>query len=280
MYMVINMKKDDFIVNRDDIIQIADDYLEYEKGIKEKGKASLRKKIISLNYREILILQSSEKRWFLLMSDPNIYFKRKLCAGLYNLVARNIAENIGVKTTAAHNLLNNTNGPKTLMRSYRLAIMFNHPWQLVIEKNPVKLTYREYAEYLLDGVAKGIIIKEIYKEKENVDTISGYVIFNPNTLFEQEISPITGRWVTTYPEMDYFEFHLSHEPILHKKAINQILDAFPNTSTILTTYTPFRPEKRSLWVLIPKSDKFMSDYNNIIRELRDHRDRTVIFYNE
>lgn len=271
---------DEFQKYRADIIQTVENYLQEEKSKTEKSKNSLRQEIKSLTYRDLLIVQSSEERWSLLMSDPNIFFKRQLCARSFNLTEMNIAKNLDITPPAAHNLLNHAWKPKLLLRSFRLAIMFNLPWQLVIEKDPVELSYRQCAEYLLNGAAKRSSIEELYREKENVISISGYVISNPYHLFEQEISPITGRWVTTYPEMDYFEFHLTHEPILDKKAISQILNAFPYANTILTTYTPFRPEKRSLWVLIPKSDKKMTDLNNIIKELRDYRDKTVIFYNK
>ncbi|MGE7057262.1 hypothetical protein ACQKI4_32435, partial [Paenibacillus glucanolyticus] len=92
-------------------------------------------------------------------------------------------------------------------------------------------------------------------------------------LLEQAGPLTTGRWVTTYPELDYFEFHLPNEPVLHKAKRKDILNAFPFATHLMTTYTRFRSE-RSLWVMGPKPGK-QQEYQQILMEL-EFRDQTIV----
>ena len=71
----------------------------------------------------------------------------------------------------------------------------------------------------------------------------------------------TGRWVTTYPEMEYFEFHLPTSPLFIKRDIR---NAFPFATHLVTTYTI--PIGRSLWVMGPKPGRHQK-YQQILMEI-------------
>lgn len=74
--------------------------------------------------------------------------------------------------------------------------------------------------------------------------------------------------------MDYFEFHLHHEPVMDKALQRRILNAFPFANDVITTYVPFRSKMRSLWIMMPKVGR-EQDFKGIITELKGFRDATV-----
>lgn len=236
-------------------------------------KGELKRYLKSLKYKDMLIIQSNRNLWEQLLSDPDPIFRRQLCVQLYKITQEQIAHNVSGSTKTGFSLINHTMRPDNLI-TFILAIMFNVPWQIIVEKEPVEYSFKEYTEYYLDGSAKRISIEALYKEKDRVvRNITGYVITDAQRLLEQAGPLTTGRWVTTYPEMDYFEFHLSSEPVLHKAKIKEILNAFPFATHLVTTYTPFRSE-RSLWVMGPKPGKHQ-EYQQILMEL-EYRELTII----
>ena len=213
----------------------------------------------------MLIIHSNRNLWEQLLSDPDPIFRRQLCVQLYKITQEQIAHNVSGSTKTGFSLINHTMRPDNLI-TFILAIMFNVPWQIIVEKEPVEYSFKEYTEYYLDGSAKRISIEALYKEKDRVvRNITGYVITDAQRLFEQAGPLTTGRWVTTYPELDYFEFHLPNEPVLHKAKRKEILNAFPFATHLVTTYTPFRSE-RSLWVMGPKPGK-QQEYQQFLMEL-------------
>jgi hypothetical protein len=237
---------------------------------------SVRRKFGRLDYTDVLVLQNSSELWHLLMNDPDLYFRRTLCKKLFNLSEPDVAEALKYSATsagAAHNLFNSSGMP-SWPRPYKLAILLNHPWQLVNQEDPEAFSYSEHAEYFDPRVAKKIHIMELCNERTLVRSIAGYVILNPQELFPLEMPPVTGRWVTTYPEMDYFEFHLHHEPVLDKATQKRILNVFPLAIDAITTYVPFRSNMRSLWIMMPKVGR-KQDYKGLITEFREFRDATV-----
>lgn len=227
----------------------------------------------ALKYKDMLILQSNRSLWEQLLTDPDPIFRRQLCTQAYKITQKQISHNVSGSTKTGFSLINYTLRPDHLI-TFILAIMFNVPWQIIVEKEPVEHSFNEYTEYYLDGSAKRISIEALYEEKDRIRrNITGYVITDAQRLLEQAGPLTTGRWVTTYPEMDYFEFHLSSEPVLHKAKIKEILNAFPFATHLVTTYTPFRSE-RSLWVMGPKPGKHQ-EYQQILMEL-EYRELTII----
>src|SRR5690606_7727406 len=113
-------------------------------------------------------------------------------------------------------------------------------------------------EYFNPGVSKRIDITEILSERNRIKSISGFVVLNPQLLFQQE-DAVTGRWVTTYPELDYFEFHLTYEPLMDRALKKAIVSLFPNAKYIVTTFRPFKPESyRSFRVVFPKNESLFT----------------------
>ncbi|MEC0269698.1 hypothetical protein [Paenibacillus anseongense] len=239
----------------------------------QKALIKAKKALKRLDYRDMLILQSSEKNWLTLMNDPDMYLRRIFCKNLYNLSESDLMDVLNIQSGTANNLFNLTSMP-VMPRPFQLAILFNHPWQVVNKKNPDEFSYSAPTEYFFEGVAKRDHIKDLNNERFIVKSIDGYVITDPQEIFPLESSPITGRWVTTYREVDYFEFHLRHEPVMDKATQKKILNAFPFANDVIVTYTPFRPEIRSLWVMIPKNER-MDEYLGILHELAEYRDKTV-----
>ncbi|MEI2400107.1 hypothetical protein [Paenibacillus phytohabitans] len=237
---------------------------------------SIKRKLCRLDYMDVLALQNSIELWHLLMNDPDLYFRRTLCRKLFNLSEPDVAEALGysaIRAGAAHNLFNSSGMPHW-PRPFKLSILLNHPWQLVNKIAPEEFSYSSPSEYFDPEVTKKIYIKDLFREKTQVRSIAGFVILNPQELLPLELPPLTGRWVTTYPEMDYFEFHLNHEPILDKAFKKRILSVFPFAKDAITTYVPFRSKMRSLWIMMPKVGR-EQDYNGLITEFKGFRDATV-----
>lgn len=237
---------------------------------------STKRKLCRLDYVDVLALQNSFELWHALMNDPDLYFRRTLCRKLFNLSEPDVAEALGYSATragAAHNLFNSSGMPHW-PRPFKLSILLNHPWQLVNKNDPEEFSYSSPAEYFDPGVAKKIHIKDLSKERAQVKSIAGFVILNPQEVFSLETPPVTGRWVTTYPEMDYFEFHLHHEPVMDKALQKRILNVFPFANDVITTYVPFRSNMRSLWIMMPKAGR-EQDYKGLITEFKGFRDATV-----
>lgn len=236
-----------------------------------------KERIKELSTNELLRAQHAMEIWEAFLKTKDLFFKRVVCAKSYHLSERDIGVVLGFSSKAAHDLLTNVSVPKDHLRIFKLAIMLNIPWQVIFEKKPIEITYHNYMEYYVDGTAKWINIEDINQERFGMQGVTGYVIQNPSSLFEEEASYITGRWVRSYPEFDYFEFHLSQNPILDSDLIQKILNIFPLAKTIITTYTPLRPRTRSLWVIHERAEK-LNGYKWIVSELR-YRSKTIIHYN-
>ncbi|TJY42670.1 hypothetical protein E5161_07415 [Cohnella pontilimi] len=256
-------------------LRIVNDYLNAAQraNVREAELSVKREAVKKLSYRDLLIVQSSSELWHQLMGSLDVQMRRWVCKNLYKLSEPKLMKELKFSKAAAHNLFDDTDWPER-PRPFQLGVLFNHPWQLVNEKNPDAFSYSESAEYFITGAAKRTNIQELAAQRAQVISIAGFVITDPQELFPQESSPVTGRWVTTYPEMDYFEFHLSREPLLDKNTQKKILNVFPVANDVITTYTPFRPNKRSLWVMMPKAGR-MNEYHGILNELIEYRDATV-----
>lgn len=267
--------QEDYSAYRSSPVQIIKEYLDAVKlaDVRQSELTSRKAKILDLDYRDLLIAQSSTERWEKMMNDPDIYFRRALCKKAYRLTDTDIMRALSLSSGAANNLFHLSDMPKW-PRPLQLGVLFNHPWQLVNKKDPDEYSYSEATEYYYSGVAKRIHIKNLGYERPSVMSIAGYVITDPQELFPQECSPVTGRWVTTFPEMDYFEIHLNHEPLMDKVTQKRILNVFPIANDVITTYLPFRPKKRSLWIITPKKGR-MNEYFGILNELTEYRDKTV-----
>ncbi|MFE9278712.1 hypothetical protein ACQKLN_24935 [Paenibacillus glucanolyticus] len=251
-------------------LQEAHNYISIEDS-REKGE--LKHYLKSIKYKDMLILQSNRSLWEQLLRDPDPIFRRQLSTQLYKITQEQIAHSVSCSTKTGFSLINYTMRPDNLI-IFILAIMFNVPWQIIVEKEPVEFSFKEFTEYHLNGTAKRISVEALYEEKDRVGrNITGYLITDAQRLLEQAGPLTTGRWVTTYPELDYFEFHLPNEPVLHKAKRKDILNAFPFATHLMTTYTRFRSE-RSLWVMGPKPGK-QQEYQQILMEL-EFRDQTIV----
>lgn len=257
-----NIDNNFYTLYRAEPLQQAQNYISI-KDPQKKGE--LKRYLKSLKYKDILIIQSKRSLWEQLLRDPDPIFRRQLSTQLYKITQKQIAHSLSCSTKTAFALINHTIRPDNLI-TFILAIMFNVPWQIIVEKEPVEYSFKEYTEYYLDGSARRISFEALYEEKERVSrNIAGYLITDAQRLLEQAGPLTTGRWVTTYPELDYFEFHLPNEPVLHKAKRKEILNAFPFATHLATTYTPFRSE-RSLWVMGPKPGK-QQEYQQFLTEL-------------
>jgi hypothetical protein len=232
-----------------------------------------KSELLSLHYNELLILQSSLEHWNKLMSDHDLNFRRFILAKVYNLTRSHIVDELSITDGAVSNLFNNATLPKW-PRPYQLSILMNHPWQLVNKVNPDPLSYRESPEYFQGDVSKQISVMKLRDERSNVKSICGYVITDPASLFLNEYEPITGRWVTTYQEYDYFEFHVTKEPIVDRPLQSEIQKLFPQAEYIYTTFLPYKPLKRAVWIIIPKN-KNLGSYYGMLHEFKRYRKETV-----
>lgn len=242
------------------------------QGVDDWQLFQTKNELLFLNYNELLIIQSSFEYWNKLMNDSDLNFRRSLLTKLYNLMRSDIMEELGITEGAASNLFNNATFPKW-PRPFKLSILLNHPWQLVNKVIPDPFSYGESPEYFEKGVSKQISLVQLSDERTKVKSINGYVILDSYSLFQHEPTPITGRWVTTYPEFDYFEFHLNQEPLVDKVLRKQILRLFPQAKYIITTFLPCKPAKRALWTIIPKNEA-LGSYQGMLHELKEYRDQT------
>jgi hypothetical protein len=218
-------------------------------------KMECRTYILNANYRLIFRIQIHKSLWEQLILYPDVFFRRQLYANSLGLSQQMIREVTGVAAGTVHNLLNTSQQPPlSVIHTY--AVMCNVPWQTIVEQNPDKKYFSTSTEYWFNGASVEKRIDELNEERNQVRSIRGYWISDPLPLFEGENSPITARWVKSYPEMEYLEFHLNHEPSLYPQKRTIIKEMFPFATHLVTTYTPLQAlHKRSFWILGPKPKK-------------------------
>jgi len=240
---------------------------------KEK-KAKCRAYILKANYRLLFRIQIHKSLWEQLLQYPDIFFRRLLYANCYGLSQQMIRERTGIASGTAHKLLNASWQPP-LSVIYTYAVMCNVPWQTIVEEEPNENSFVVPTEYWFSGASVEKGIDELNEERNQVRSIQGYWINNPFALFEGEHDPITARWVRSYSEMEYLEFHLNHEPALYPQKRNIISKMFPFASHLVTTYTPLRPQKRSFWIVGPKPKKEAA-FSELLKVI-EARDLTSVF---
>lgn len=229
--------------------------------------------ILNANYRLLFRVQIYQSLWEQLLLYPDVFFRRQLSANCFGLSQHMIREGTGFAAGTVHNLLNTSHQPPlNLIHTY--AVMCNVPWQTLVEQKPEEKSFTSPTEYWFNGVSVEKRIDELNAERGQIRSIRGYWISDPLPLFEGEISPITARWVNSYSEMEYFEFHLNHEPALYPQKRKIIQKMFPFATHLVTTYTPLRPHKRSFWILGPKPNK-QTAFAELIKVIED-RDRTFV----
>jgi len=219
------------------------------------NRADCRTYILNCNYRLLFRIQIYKSLWEQLILYPDIFFRRKLYANSFGLSQQMIRDGIGIASGTVHNLLNTSQQPP-LSVIHTFAVMCNAPWQTIVEQKPEKKSFSTPTEYWFGGASVEKRIDELNKERDHARSIRGYWISDPLSLFEGENSPITARWVNSYPEMAYYEFHLNHEPALYPQKRHIIREMFPFATHLVTTYTPLQSlHKRSFWILGPKPNK-------------------------
>lgn len=218
-------------------------------------KAKCRNYVLNANYRDLFRIQIYKSLWEQLVLYPDVFFRRQLFANSLGLSQQMIREVTGVASGTVHNLLNTSQQPP-LSVVHIYAVMCNVPWQTIVEQNPNKKYFSIPTEYWFNGASVEKRIDELNEERNQVQSIRGYWISDPLSLFEGENSPITARWVRSYPEIEYLEFHLNHEPSLYPQKRTNIKKMFPFATHLVTTYTPLQPlHKRSFWIIGPKPKK-------------------------
>lgn len=243
---------------------------------KDTIKNNLRSILTKLNHQDVLMIQSNKSLWEQLMLKSDYHLRRILCKKLFNLNESHLMDALSYSSGSANQLFSKTGIPD-LTRAFQIGMLFGHPWQMLNKNTPDELSYSSFSEYYYHGVAKRINFKTLGNEKSNVKSITGYVITDPQKLFRQELTPVTGRWVTTFPEMDYFEFHLTSELLLDKQTLKKILSVFPEANDVVGTYIPFRPQHTALWIMTQKPG-MESQYNRIKKELAEYRYKTAFLY--
>ncbi|MGE7057133.1 hypothetical protein ACQKI4_31765, partial [Paenibacillus glucanolyticus] len=154
-------------------LQEAHNYISIEDS-REKGE--LKHYLKSIKYKDMLILQSNRSLWEQLLRDPDPIFRRQLSTQLYKITQEQIAHSVSCSTKTGFSLINYTMRPDNLI-IFILAIMFNVPWQIIVEKEPVEFSFKEFTEYHLNGTAKRISVEALYEEKDRVGrNITGYLI--------------------------------------------------------------------------------------------------------
>ncbi|OMD31923.1 hypothetical protein BSK66_12530 [Paenibacillus odorifer] len=239
-----------------------------------KSKAECRSYILDANYRLLFRIQNYKSLWEQLLLYPDVFFRRQLYANWFGLSQQMIRKGTGIASGTVHNLLKTSHQPPlSVIHTY--AVMCNVPWQTLVEQKPDEKSFYLPSEYWFNGASVEKRIEELNAERDQVRGIRGYWINDPLPLFEGEKSPITVRWVNSYPEMEYFEFHLNHEPALYPQKRNLIQKMFPFATHLVTTYTPLRPYKRSFWILGPKSNK-QTAFAELLKVI-EARDLTSVF---
>ncbi|MGG6311882.1 hypothetical protein [Paenibacillus macerans] len=236
-------------------------------------KAECRSYILSANYRLLFRIQNNKTLWEQLLMYPDVFFRRQLYAKWFSLSQQMIQKGTGIASGSVHSLLNSSRQPPlSLIHTY--AVMCNVPWQTIVEEKPNEESFSVPTEYWFNGASVDKGIEELNAERNQVRSIRGYWIRDPHPLFEGENSPITARWVNSYLEMEYFEFHLNHEPSLYPQKRNIIQNMFPFATHLVTTYTPLRPHKRSFWILGPKPNK-RTAYEELLKVIEE-RELTLV----
>jgi hypothetical protein len=270
----MNFSPAGYNLNRSEAFKKYNDYLNTLEGTHTDSELiNAREEILKLYYYELLILQSSIKIWEKLMNDPDLNFRRQLCAKIYNLKYSHFVEALDLSDGAISNIFRKSTLPEE-PRSSLLSVMMNHPWQLINRKEPNPYSYSNDSEYFEKGVSKQVELSELSDEISEAKSICGYIITDAQTLFQHESALVVGRWVSSYPEFDYFEFYLNYEPLIDKVLRVAVLKLFPKAKYLITTYRPFKPlGKRAMWVIFPK-DESLPTYYGILHELREYRDNT------
>ncbi|MFC5531001.1 hypothetical protein [Cohnella yongneupensis] len=206
------------------------------------------------------------------MSESSLHFRRALCAATYNIKQNEIAKKLDITEAAVSKLFNGFNMPKW-PKPFSLSILLDHPWQLVNMIKPDMDSFKQNPEYFIPGVSKQAQLNELAQERDKTKSICGFKLLNPQLLFNQE-ETITGRWVTTYPELDYFEFHLTYDPLVDHVLRKKVVTLFPEARYIVKTFRPCRPKHdRAFRVIFPKNQPSLS-YVGMIHELKNFRDET------
>ncbi|WP_373231958.1 hypothetical protein [Cohnella sp.] len=221
-----------------------------------KKRAQCRTYLLDANYRLLFRIQIEKALWEQLVLYPDVFFRRQLCAKSFGLSQQMIRDETDFASGTIHNLLNKSEEPPHRL-VYSFAVMCNVPSDMIVEqKHDEKYIYDLPTKNWFHRALVEKRIDELNKENDQVRSIRGYRVSDPHSLFEGENSPIIARWVRSYPEMEYLEFHLNHEVALYPQKRSIIRKMFPFATHLVATYTPLQPKhKRSFWIVGPKSNK-------------------------
>jgi hypothetical protein len=254
-----------------------------KKELELKKKREVLKKNMDTNlkqwtYIDLLAIQSSESLWSRIMTEVDLFMRRRFCRKLNNLSETQIAKILTISDSTAHDLLYKSSQSGEIKMSL-MAIIFNTPRLSIADIDPAesKDSYETYIEYY-GGAAKRITINEFSREMASVSSISGYIIDNQKHFFDYENKLVFARLIKTYPGLELIEFHLQYEPLLHPEKIIEFIKMFPNAKYILTTFTPLRPTRRCLWIIQNSDPIHDMGLKKFITEIMNHRKKTRFYY--
>jgi hypothetical protein len=120
--------------------RIVQKYLEDQSEERKEG-------IKELSTNELLKAQHSMKIWEAFLKTKDLFFIRYVCAKVHHLSQRDIGNELGLSAKAAHDLLHEVLDPKNHLTLFKLAILFNIPWQVIFKEKPIEITFQSYSEY-------------------------------------------------------------------------------------------------------------------------------------
>ena len=116
-------------------------------------KGVLKRYLRSLNYKDMLVIQSDRDLWEQLLMDPDPLFRRQLCTQAYKITQEQISHNVSGSTKTGFALINETLKPDNF-NTFVLAIMCNVPWQIITEKNPSSIRLNRIQNISSTGLQK------------------------------------------------------------------------------------------------------------------------------
>jgi hypothetical protein len=275
---------DQMIIIKNELLAIKNEKGNFKKEIMlENKRKKLRKKMDEYLkqwvYIDFLAIQCSESLWSRIMTETDLFMRRRFCRKINNLGEPQIAKVLNISKSSAHDLLHKTVASAELKMSL-LAILLNTPRLSIIDIDPSesKDSFETYIEYY-GGAAKRVTIDELNGELTSVSSISGYIIDNQTHFFDYEDKLVFGRLIKTYPGLELIEFHLKYEPLLHEEKVKELIKIFPNAKCMLSTFTPLRPNRRCLWIIQNSHSHHEKELKKFMTEIKQ-REKTVFYYKE
>jgi len=269
-------------ITQNEVKDIANKYLVYTHSdvINDFTLVDYQNKILDLNYFELIILQSDSMLWRKLCENANAEFRRRLICKFYNLTPTKLSQIMNKTRMTLSNVFTKGSNMKEPDR-YELAILLNHPYQLIFFDRPNRESYFILEDKYVSAdthFIPRISVQQISSHYVNTDYIKAVLIKDISSLLPSVTGDCLGRWVKTYPEFHYFELILPFEPIIDNVFKKKTKQLIPNAKYLLTTFLPMRETNyRSIWMIIPQNTSSVI-YQNMLYELSECREKSEWHY--